>query len=93
LAVSLCNIGRYEKAVEVCKAGLNRNPKDIYARIVLAAAYIWLNRVKDARAEANKVLEVMPNYSIRYAMMTAPTKSELVMNKWVEAERKAGLPE
>jgi len=94
LAVAYCDVGRYDEAVELCGKGLNQNPRDVYLPIVLAAAYIWQGREKEAHAEVKKILNVFPNFSIRKTtLIRLSYKNKLALNNWFEAWHKAGLPD
>lgn len=84
---------RYDEAVDVCRIGLKRNPRDVIARIVLAIAYIGQGYKEEAHAEAKKVIKAYPTFSIRQYKATSPQKNELVLNRIVEAMGKAGLPD
>jgi len=87
------SVGRYSEAIEICRKGLKRNPSDLYARITLAAAYIRQGREGEAHAEAKIIMKANPIFSIRQLKARIPLKDELALDNFVEALRKAGLPE
>jgi tetratricopeptide (TPR) repeat protein len=87
------NVGRYDEAIGVCKKALKRNPRDLAARWFLAAAYVQLGREEEARAQAKEILKVNPKFSISKSKVMRPEKDKLAQNKFIEALRKAGLPE
>jgi adenylate cyclase len=93
LAGAYCNVGRNDEAVDLCRKGITRNPRDVYLPFTLVAAYIWSDREEEAQAEAKKALKVFPYFSIRQAIAMTPQKNKAVLNNWAEAWRKAGLPE
>jgi adenylate cyclase len=93
LGYSYFNVGRYDEAIEICRKGLKRNPRDMYARIILAAAYIRQGREEEAHAEAKIILKVYPKFSLRKMKARVPQKNKLVLNNLIEALRKAGLPD
>ena len=85
-------VERYDEAVDVCRKGLKRNPRDVVARIVLAIAYIGQGSKEEAQVEAKKVVKAFPDFSIRGYKAMSPQKNKLVLNNIVEAMGKAGLP-
>ena len=82
---------RYEEAIETLKKVLDKNPKNIMARIRLAAAYSLLGREKDARAEAEKILNQNPKWNIN-SIAKWPIKNKADSELFKNALRKAGLP-
>jgi len=85
-------VERYDEAVDVCRKGLKRNPRDVVARIILAIAYIGQGSKEEAQVEAKKVVKAFPDFSIRGYKAMSPQKNKLVLNNIVEAMDKAGLP-
>jgi adenylate cyclase len=86
-------IGEYEKAIEVCKKALEKNPDDLVGRITLAIAYSALGRISKAEAEAAEVLRISPNFTIEYAAKTWPYKNQADKDLVIDSLRKAGLPD
>ena len=82
---------RYEEAIETLKKVLDKNPKNIMARIRLAAAYSLLGREKEARAEAEKILNQNPKWNIS-SIAKWPIKNKADSELFKNALRKAGLP-
>jgi TolB-like protein/class 3 adenylate cyclase/Tfp pilus assembly protein PilF len=80
---------RYEDAL----ATLNKmgNPAD--AHRLLAATYAQLGRGDEARAEAEKFLEINPDFSIARWAATQPYQDPDYFASYVEGLRRAGLPE
>jgi len=87
------SVGRYDEAIEICRKGLKQNPRDLFARIILAAAYIRQGREGEAHAEARIIMKANPTFSLRQLKAMIPLKDELALDNFVEALRKAGLPE
>ena len=85
--------GEYEKAIEVNLKGINDNPDQLASHLTLAASYISLNRTKKTYEAVKEVLRINPNFSLEYYANTLPFKNEKTTGKFVEALRKAGLPE
>jgi len=93
LGLAYFYMSRYDDTVEICKKGLERNPRDMVARTILAAGFIKQNRVEEARAEAKKVLKVWPDYSIKRYKAVSSQKNKVALNKFYEAIGKAEFPE
>ena len=93
LGIAYFDVGRYDDAVDVCKKGLKRNPRDVYARIILIAGLIGQGHEDEARAEAQKVLKILPKYSIKQAKARSTQKNKQALNKFYEAMANAGFPE
>ncbi len=85
--------GEYEKAIEVSLKGISDNPDQLASHLTLTASYISLNRTKKAYEAVKEVLRVNPNFSVEYYANMLPFKNQETGNKFVEALRKAGLPE
>jgi len=93
LAMAYRNNGEYEKAVELAKKGLSGNPDQLTAYLVLAASYSFLDRTVEARKAAEEIMRIHPNFSLEYYANIIPYKNQETKVKYVEALRKAGLPE
>jgi len=52
-----------------------------------------LNRTEEAHKAVEEVLRIYPNFSLKYQARTMPYKRQETGDKFVEALRKAGLPE
>jgi len=85
--------GEYEKAIEVSLKGISDNPDQLSSHLTLAASYISLNRTKETCEAVKEVLRINPNFSVEYYANMLPFKNQETGNKFVEALRKAGLPE
>jgi len=85
--------GRYNEAIAALKRTLNRNPNFWPAHVYLAASYIELGRVEEARAEAEKILRINPRFSLEGKSQKLPYKDESVIDRLGESLRKAGLPD
>ena len=85
--------GQYEKAIEVLNHSLKIDPAALTPYITLASCYMELNQFENARKAANKVLEIDPHFSLEYHQVTLPVKDQTLLNKHIDALRKAGLPD
>ena len=86
-------VERYDDAVEVCRKGLERNPRDPYTRLVLAVAYIGQGREEEANTEAKKFLNVLPKFSIKQAKARSTQKNKIALDKFYDAASRAGFPD
>jgi TolB-like protein/class 3 adenylate cyclase/Flp pilus assembly protein TadD len=81
--------GRYEEALDA----LNRvGNSSSFLRCDLAATYVRLGRMEDARATVRDILEEQPNYRLSSALLT-PFKNPKVTQGFVADLKLAGLPE
>jgi tetratricopeptide (TPR) repeat protein len=60
LAEEYRRLGRYDEAVAVCRAGLERHPAYLSARVTLGRALIDAGAFDEARAELERVLDAAP---------------------------------
>ena len=93
LAMAYRNSGQYEKAIELSKKGLIGNPDQLPVYLTLAASYIYLNRTEEAHKAVEEVLRIYPNFSLKYQARTMPYKRQETGDNFIDALRKAGLPE
>ena len=91
--ICLVHIGQYEEAVKEFKTVIDRNPKDLTNLIRLTMAYSLWGREEDARATAEDVLELSPNFSVERVVKQWPYKNEEDRTLGLNALRKAGLPD
>ena len=91
--MALRNDGQYEKAIELSIKGLNGNPDQLSVYLTLAASYIYLDRTEEAHRAVEEVLRIDPNFSLEYHVRVMPYKNQETGNNFVDALRKAGLPE
>jgi len=84
--------GRFEEAVSAYKKSIQREPNNIFAHAGLAGTYSMMGRDKEARAEAEEVLRINPNFSLdSYSKILAMFKDQLEMDQYIKALSKAGL--
>jgi adenylate cyclase len=93
LAGAYRSIGDYEKAIESAKKSLNSDPDQLQPYLTLAASYSSLDRTEDARKAVEEILRIDPDFSLEYHANTLPSKNQENLNKYINALRKAGLPE
>ena len=91
LGVAYHQTGQPEAAVTTLKRGLFRSPSFIGAHIFLAAIYAELDRLAEARAEIAAVQRLNPQISLETLSRVMPFKDRAVLERYVDALRKAGL--
>jgi adenylate cyclase len=82
---------RYEEAVAGFKRALNLNPNFHPAHFYLAAGYSELGRLEQAQAEVAALLRKWPGGSLEMATQRLPYKDAAVLDRLLDALRKAGL--
>jgi adenylate cyclase len=90
LAISYRDSGQYEKAIEVSKQALQREPNTQFAYIHMAVSYIRLGQEKEARAAAAEILRINPKFSLEYYAKILPFPQP-VADLVIKDLRKAGL--
>jgi adenylate cyclase len=86
--------GRHTEAVEIIKRVFERNPSHenaFNAHLNLAILYVELGQEEDARAEAEEILKLVPNFSVEVWGQRNPTKDQAQIERYMAALRKAGL--
>jgi adenylate cyclase len=91
-------LAQWDQAVAPCQLALAANPKNFFAHIDLAAAYGWLRREAEAKAEIAESLKLVPGFTVKRAIAYASNVSDnpvYVQQNACAAEgmRKVGLPE
>ncbi|NOQ19594.1 MAG: tetratricopeptide repeat protein [Desulfobacterales bacterium] len=87
--------GKYEKAIESAKKGLEKMPNHTSILSNLAASYILLGRMEEASAVTEKILELQPKFSLdqKAKILEHKFKNKADVERHIDALRKAGLPE
>jgi adenylate cyclase len=87
--------GRYEEALAAGKLLLERSQRGEFnpltPRLLLAETYIGLSQEKEARAHAEEVLKIDPNFSVAGRRMLYAYQDSVHSERRVSALRKAGL--
>jgi Tfp pilus assembly protein PilF len=86
-------MGQHEKALDLCKRALERNPDQLFAHITLAAAYSELGRTGEASASATEALRIKPNFNLEWFEKMLPWKNKADVDRFFDALRKAGIPD
>jgi tetratricopeptide (TPR) repeat protein len=85
--------GRYEEAIAQFKKAINLSPDSLFNHLGLTATYSLAGRVEEARAEAEEVLRIQPNFSVERRAKMCFYKNEADCDRIIGAFRKAGLPD
>ena len=91
LAMAYRDTGRYEESIAACRKALNREPRNVFVHLALAATYVLSGREEDARAEAAEILRIDPKFSLEHLAKTRPHKNQANTESFIESLRKAGL--
>jgi tetratricopeptide (TPR) repeat protein len=84
-------MGRYKEAAAALQRVLIHAPNELFARLDLAVTLVELRREEQAQAEAAKVLQLEPTFSLAVARQRWPWKDQAGLERYVAALRKAGL--
>jgi adenylate cyclase len=84
-------VGRFEEAISAYKNSLQREPNNIFAHTGKAATHIMMGQEEEARAEAEEVLRINPNFSLDALAKSLPFKNQSMIDNYIGALRKAGL--
>jgi adenylate cyclase len=97
LGTAYFDSGRYMDAHLQFERLLDRSIKGEHnledAHIMIAATYAVLGRIEEAQSHAEEVLKINPGFSFRRFVERQPYKNQADNNRWMNALRKAGLPE
>jgi tetratricopeptide (TPR) repeat protein len=94
LAFAYAFSGQYEKAIPLWNRAVERNPDYLFAYCGLTFAYQMSGNETKAREAAAEVLRIKPNYSVeRDAGKANPFKDADLRKRFLDAQRKAGLPD
>ena len=84
---------QYREAIAPLTRPLDGNPEFVAARTLRAACLALLGEAEAARAEIEELLRLNPDYSLAVAARGDNSRDEEVVALFLDALRKAGLPE
>jgi tetratricopeptide (TPR) repeat protein len=93
VAIAHFAAGRYEDAVEWARRSLQRKPDYMWPLDTLAASLAHLGRVDEARSVVEESLRSTPDFSIATVRLVMGTADADFLERYIDALRKAGLPE
>ena len=88
---ALRETGRLEEAAASYKKAIERSPNCFRAHAYLAAVYSMMGRDNEAHAEAAEALRLNPSFSLEGYASRSMYKDRSVLDKQINAMRKAGL--
>jgi len=91
LGLAYYNLGRYQEAASALEDALLRNDNALWARLYLAASYIRLGRMEDAKWEIDKVRFQYPGTTLTNFSVALPLENREQMQAVLGDLRKAGL--
>lgn len=83
----------YKDAIETSNQAIARQPDSMYPHIFLAAAYSAVGRLKEARTEAERLLQINPKFTISSWIKSRLLKNPSDTKQYAKLLAKAGLPE
>jgi tetratricopeptide (TPR) repeat protein len=89
LGFAYYEVGQYKEALAALKQD---NKPSFFGHRNLAAVYVRLGRLEEARAEVLKLLEKNPHFTLR-SENNSPYKDENRRERFISDLRKAGMPE
>jgi len=93
LSLSYFLDGRFEEAAEAARRALELEPRFSVLHSHLAAALVRLGRIEDATGVARQILVSQPNFSVSVIADNYSAIAPDRLAPYLEALRKAGLPE
>jgi adenylate cyclase len=85
--------GQVEEAIAALKRAVARNPDYLSSYRWLTAIYCELGREEEARTAVAEILRISPWASIEFSRQSVPYKDQAILERCIDALRKAGLPE
>jgi adenylate cyclase len=82
---------RYEEAVAVCRQLLQREPNHVLAHLTLAATFVEMEKMEEARSEITEVLRIDPKYTVKLVPRSFPWKDQAEIDRLIDSLCKAGL--
>jgi adenylate cyclase len=86
-------VGRHEEAAEAYKQFLDRRPESTRGHPGLIVSYMWLGREDEAQSYAAELLRIKPKFSLVSFRKRLTYKDQAYVERFLDALRKAGLPE
>jgi len=93
LGIAYSMVGQIEEAINFLYKGVSIDPNPISQYLTLATCYILLKKTDKAKKMAGRVLELDPNFSVKYYTSILPYQNQQMLEVFVDSLRKAGLPD
>lgn len=91
-AAALFYAGRNDEALAVARRSLASVPEAMTPRRYIVAALVCLGDMPEARRELAELLRLQPNSSLRRAAVMHPLRDRAMLDRILDALRKAGMP-
>ena len=86
-------LGQYDEAVTRFQRTIEQAPKFFPVYMVLAWAYVELDRPGDANNTIKAILKIEPQYTLKHVARLFSYRLDEVCDRFLDSLRKAGLPE
>ena len=93
LGASYVGTQQYEEAISVLERSIKLNPNGLPAFVSLAICHASMNQIDQALKTVGEILRLDPDYKSTQFAMTMPYKDKAQLDRYVDALRKAGLPD
>ena len=77
----------------MAKKALRGNPDQLTPYLTFAASYSSLNRTEEASKAVQEILRTHPHFTVERHSNIVPFRNQEELDKYINALRKAGLPE
>jgi predicted Zn-dependent protease len=84
---------QYEAAFSFVSRAVEQAPGHLFVQVLMAATLVKMNRLEDAANHMTAVLEAFPRVSIDHIQKVFPFRQMEDQGRFLDALRKAGLPE
>ncbi len=86
-------LGRFEEAIAALEKARDRNENAMPVRLWLAASYVSAGRQDDAEWETEQIQMTNPAETLEHTRKSVPISDPVLLEKFLEDLREAGLPE
>ena len=93
LGMAYHRTGQHEMGIKWCEKAVRQDPDSFLARLLLTGVYSESGREKEARSEAAEVLRINPKFTVDKWEKAVTSKNLEEKKRFMNALRKAGLPD
>ncbi|MFQ5973750.1 MAG: tetratricopeptide repeat protein [Alphaproteobacteria bacterium] len=93
LGHAMHDAGRYADAVPSLTRAVDRYPNFVTPRRHLAAIFVRMDRMGEARRQAEEILRLEPDYSLSRLSARLPYQDPVARDYYLDGLRQAGLPD
>jgi adenylate cyclase len=83
--------GRYDEAEEILERAVICNPDFLSTHVILAVIYVETGRLKEAHVEAEEIMRLSPDFSLKLLKEMIPVKDQEIIGWATGVLTKAGL--